>query len=138
MKQKLQLALVSGMLFLSANSFGQTAHTYLDIKVNVVSTNLYYGEANSSLDKYKKSARGIQAGDAAFQGKARTRADLALKALWYFHDQAGRDSRPLTRLQHQIRIDCSTKVHAGRARRFVSGQGKAVSVGQAEDAKHRL
>lgn len=77
MKQKFQLALISGMIFLSSTTSGQTvkptsdatkklAHTYLDIKVNVVSTSLYYGESNSSLDEYKKSARGIQAG-IAFQ-----------------------------------------------------------------------
>jgi hypothetical protein len=104
MKQKLQLALVSGMLFLSANSFGQTAHTYLDIKVNVVSTNLYYGEANSSLDKYKKSARGIQAG-IAFQ--AGITPGFSLVPELYFMRKGGilKANNPFTNSKSTLRFN---------------------------------
>ncbi|MBK8788315.1 MAG: PorT family protein [Chitinophagaceae bacterium] len=80
MKQKTQTAILLGMIFLSATTFGQvtkpasatinkekkTAKTYLDLMVNVVSTNINYGGANGSLADYKKSSNGIQAG-ASFQ-----------------------------------------------------------------------
>ncbi|MBK7306944.1 MAG: PorT family protein [Chitinophagaceae bacterium] len=80
MKQKTQTAILLGMIFLSATTFGQvtkpasatinkekkTAKTYLDLMVNVVSTNINYVGANGSLADYKKSSNGIQAG-ASFQ-----------------------------------------------------------------------
>jgi hypothetical protein len=76
MKKKLQTGLILSMLFLSANTFGQTAgteseknkdckktaKTYFDLMVNVASTNISYGDANSSLSDYKKSNNGLQAG----------------------------------------------------------------------------
>jgi len=76
MKKQIKAALVIGMVFLGANTFSQTkevgpekikvvektAKTYLDLMVNVVSTNLNYGSANSSLADYKHSVNGIQAG----------------------------------------------------------------------------
>lgn len=68
------------LMLLFTNTFGQTvtsdyekgdkeyrsAQTYLDIMVNVVSTNINYGGSNSDVADYKKSQRGIQAG-ASFQ-----------------------------------------------------------------------
>ena len=80
MKKTLQTGIILGMIFLSATTFGQTkgseskkvkegkktAKTYLDLMVNVVSTNLNYGGSNSDLSDYKKSNNGIQAG-ASFQ-----------------------------------------------------------------------
>jgi hypothetical protein len=80
MKKKVQTGLILSMMFLSATTFGQTketeskklnerrktAKTYLDLMVNVVSTNLNYGGSNSDLSDYKKSNNGIQAG-ASFQ-----------------------------------------------------------------------
>jgi len=76
MKQQLQTGLVLGMILLAATTFGQasetasvqkndgskTAKTYLDLMINVVSTNLNYGPSNSSFADYKKSNNGIQAG----------------------------------------------------------------------------
>ncbi len=76
MKQKVQFLSILGMMFLSAAAFGQTKmpesikteqgkktpKTYLDLMVNVVSTNLNYGGSNSDLADYKKSANGIHAG----------------------------------------------------------------------------
>jgi hypothetical protein len=76
MKKNMKTGLVIGMVFLCANIFGQTmdlsqnkteddtktATTYLDLMVNVVSTNLNYGSSNSSLADYKKPVNGIQAG----------------------------------------------------------------------------
>lgn len=80
MKQKLTTGLLLSMIFLSVATFGQTnvavskkanneskrAKTYLDLMVNVVSTNLNYGGSNTSMGDYKKAANGIQAG-ASFQ-----------------------------------------------------------------------
>ncbi len=80
MKKMVQTGLVMSMIFLSAATFGQTkapdatkktdgkktAKTYLDLMINVVATNLNYGDANSGLADYKKTANGIQAG-ASFQ-----------------------------------------------------------------------
>ena len=80
MKRAIQAGLLIGAIFLYSNTFGQTkksgsekseagkttAKTYLDLMINVVSTNINYGEANSGLADYKKSANGIQAG-ASFQ-----------------------------------------------------------------------
>ena len=76
MKKQIHAALLIGMVFLCANTFGQTtesgpvktkavektAKSYLDLMVNVVSTNLNYGSSNSALADYKKSVNGIQAG----------------------------------------------------------------------------
>jgi hypothetical protein len=89
MKKQIQTALVAGMIFLCANTFGQTtelgpekikkaektAETYLDLMVNVVSTNLNYGSSNSALADYKKSVNGIQAG-LSFQGGITSRFSL--------------------------------------------------------------
>ena len=76
MKQKVQTGIVLGMIFLSATAFGQTtntgseqksegkktAKTYLDLMINLVSTNLNYGASNSTLADHKKATNGIQAG----------------------------------------------------------------------------
>ena len=104
MKQKFQLALLSGMFFISATSSGQTAHTYLDIKVNVVSTNLYYGKSNSSLDAYKKSARGIQAG-IAFQ--AGITPGFSLVPELYFMRKGGilKANNPFTNSESTLRFN---------------------------------
>jgi len=80
MKKAVHIGFVISMIFLSAATFGQTqqpgfkaakenkntAKTYLDLMINVVSTNLNYGSANSSFADYRKSNNGIQAG-ASFQ-----------------------------------------------------------------------
>ncbi len=89
MKKQIQTALLIGMIFLCANTFGQTtelgpgkikkadktAKTYLDLMVNVVSTNLNYGSSNMALADYKKSVNGIQAG-LSFQAGITSRFSL--------------------------------------------------------------
>lgn len=93
MKKNLRTALIVSMIILSTNVFGQakddkkTAKTYLDLMVNVVSTNLNYGGANSALDDYKKSANGIQAG-ASFQ--AGIRPALSLVSELYYIRKGGK------------------------------------------------
>lgn len=81
MKHKQQTGILLILIFLSGGAFTQTNHTsveetsngkkspktYLDLIVNVASTNLNYGVKNSALSDYKKSNNGIQVG-ASFQG----------------------------------------------------------------------
>ncbi|MDB5278581.1 MAG: PorT family protein [Ferruginibacter sp.] len=46
----------------------KTAKTYFDLMINVVSTHLNYGSANSELADYKKTTNGIQAGASFLAG----------------------------------------------------------------------
>src|ERR1700709_2500216 len=69
MKKTLQTGLLLlSIIFLAPRAFGQTtdtvktAKTYLDPVINLVSTNLNYGAANSTLSDYKKSVLGAQVG----------------------------------------------------------------------------
>lgn len=76
MKKKVQTGMLMTLLFVSAAAFGQTQEsttgntgltrkpvkTYVDLMVNMASTNLNYGAANSALKDYKESTKGIQAG----------------------------------------------------------------------------
>ena len=109
MKKVAQTGFIISMIFLSATTFGQTtltesnnvnegkktAKTYFDLMVNVVSTNLNYGGANNSLDDYKKSNNGIQAG-ASFQ--AGITAGFSLVSELYFMRKGGKlkANNPLT------------------------------------------
>jgi hypothetical protein len=108
MKKKVQTALVIGMIFLSANAFGQTnqggsekinngrvTETYFDLLLNVASTNFNYGKANSSLSDYKKSSPGIQIG-VSFQ--AGITPAFSLVSELYYMKQGGslKAGNPLT------------------------------------------
>ena len=79
MKKNVKIGIVLSMIFLSRNTFAQTnetvsvkiktdkvTETYLDLVLNVVSTNLNYGKSNSAFSSYKKSVFGGQLG-ASFQ-----------------------------------------------------------------------
>lgn len=101
MKKQIQIAFAAGMIFLCANTYGQTkesrpekikkadktAKTYLDLMVNIVSTNLNYGSANSALADYKKSVNGIQAG-MSFQAGITSRFSLVTDL--YFMKKGGK------------------------------------------------
>lgn len=116
--KKIQAGLIISMIILSTNSFGQTkgveskkvndgkktAKTYLDLMVNVVSTNLNYGEANSSLADYKKSVNGIQAG-ASFQ--AGITPVFSLVSELYFMRKGGKlkTNNPLTSSESSLRLN---------------------------------
>lgn len=109
MKKQVQAGLILGMIFLCANSFGQTtalgskklkddtktAKTYLDLMVNVVSSSLNYGGSNSNLSDYKKSNHGIQAG-VSFQ--AGITPSFSLVSELYFMRKGGqlKAGNPLT------------------------------------------
>lgn len=106
------------MIILSTNSFGQTkgveskkvndgkktAKTYLDLMVNVVSTNFNYGGENSNLADYKKSNNGIQAG-ASFQ--AGITPGFSLVSELYFMRKGGKlkTNNPLTSSQSSLRLN---------------------------------
>ena len=79
MKQNMKIGIILSMIFLSRSTFAQTnemvsekiktdkaTETYLDLVLNVVSTNLNYGKSNSAFSNYKKSVFGGQLG-ASFQ-----------------------------------------------------------------------
>jgi hypothetical protein len=118
MKKVVQTGFIISMIFLSANTFGQTqssesnnvneggktAKTYLDLMVNVVSTNLNYGSANSSLDDYKKSNNGIQAG-ASFQ--AGITPGFSLVTELYFMRKGGKlkINNPLTTSESTLHLN---------------------------------
>jgi Outer membrane protein beta-barrel domain len=118
MKKKLQTGLILSMIFLSANTFGQTevpgskkstdvkktAKTYLDLMVNVVSTNINYGEANSAMTDYKKTANGIQAG-ASFQ--AGITPGFSIVSELYFMRKGGKlkANNPLTTSESSLRLN---------------------------------
>ncbi|MFT3678856.1 MAG: porin family protein [Ferruginibacter sp.] len=118
MKKKVQTGCLIGMLLLSATTFAQTtiqepqkvsndkrtAKTYLDLMVNVASTNINYGSSNSSLADYRKSTKGIQAG-ISFQ--AGITAAFSLVAEFYYIRKGGelKQNNPLTNDQSTIRLN---------------------------------
>jgi hypothetical protein len=118
MKRMIQTALIVNMIFLSAVTFGQTkepeskmreddkktAKTYLDLMVNVVSTNLNYGGSNSALADYKKSTHGIQAG-ASFQ--AGITPGFSLVPELYFMKKGGKlkANNPLSANESTLRFN---------------------------------
>jgi Outer membrane protein beta-barrel domain len=131
MKKTITTLAVS-MLYLSATVFSQTlpgqsgasgntkkpAKTYLDLMINVVSTNFNYGDANSSLADYKKSGNGIQAG-ASFQAGITHR--FSLVAELYFIRKGGKlkTGNPLTVSESNLRFNTIewpllARFHCGR------------------------
>ena len=116
--KKLKTVFVTGMVFLFTNSFAQsaqsgsekikndkkTAKTYLDIMVNLVSTNLNYGRSNSTLADYKKSTNGIQAG-VTFQ--AGITPSISLVSELYFMRKGGKlkANNPLTTSESTLRLN---------------------------------
>lgn len=132
MKQKVQTAVLLGMIFLSATTFGQTrepeygkttdgkktAKTYLDLMVNMVSTSLHYGESNSARADYKQSLNGIHAG-ASFQ--AGITPAFSLVSELYFIRKGGKlkANNPLTTGASSLRLNTLelpvlARFHVGR------------------------
>jgi hypothetical protein len=118
MKMNIKTGLVIGMVFLYVNTFGQTkelrlkkisddkktTETYLDLMVNVVSTNLNYGGSNSALADYKKSVNGIQAG-LSFQ--AGITPGFSLVSDLYFLKKGGKlkSNNPLFASESTLRLN---------------------------------
>jgi hypothetical protein len=132
MKQNLQTALLLSVMFLSTAAFAQTsrpdaeasakekktAKTYLDLMVNVTSTNINYGDQNSALSDYKKSNKGIQAGASIQAGL--TPAFSLVSELYYL--RKGGTLKAGNSLTHQesslrlntIELPVLARFHAGR------------------------
>lgn len=118
MKQVLETGLVVSMILLSVATFGQTQtnaiiksgtdkkipKTYLDLMINVVSSNLNYGEDNISLTDYKKPMNGIQAG-ASFQ--AGITPGFSLVPELYFMRKGGKlkANNPFTTSESSLRLN---------------------------------
>lgn len=118
MKKKLQAGLIISMIILSTNAFSQTKQpesrkindgkktpkTYLDLMVNVVSTNLNYGASNRALANYKKANNGVQAG-ASFQ--AGIAPGFSLVSELYFMRKGGnlKANNPLTNNESTLRLN---------------------------------
>ncbi|MEJ7913334.1 MAG: porin family protein [Chitinophagaceae bacterium] len=117
MKKQLQTGLILSMMFLSANTFGQTtgsrsdaikngnekAKTYVAILFKLVNTDLNYGSSNSALADSKKSLPGVQVG-ASFQ--AGITPALSLVPELYFITKGGRltENKSLNISQTKLRL----------------------------------
>lgn len=109
MKKTLRTGFLLGMIILASSAFGQTtdtvktAKTYLDPVINLVSTNLNYGSANSALSDYKKSVLGAQVG-VSFQ--AGITPAFSLVSELYFSMKGGKlkTNNPLTINESTIRL----------------------------------
>jgi Outer membrane protein beta-barrel domain len=116
MKKTTQIGLILGMIILSQNLFGQTNElgsekikekvtqkTYLDLVLNVVSTNLNYGSSNSALADYKKATMGGQLGVAFRTGIS---SNVSLVSELYFLMKGGslQANNPLTTNKTTLRL----------------------------------
>lgn len=109
MKKTLYAGLVLSMIFLSSAAFSETtdtvktAKTYLDPVINLVSTNLNYGAANSALSDYKKSILGAQIG-VSFQ--AGITPAFSLVSELYFSTKGGKlkTGNPFTTNESTVRL----------------------------------
>lgn len=132
MKQILQPVLLLGVIFLSAGAFGQTTQTsaaeasndkrstktYLNLFVNIASTNLNYGSQNRALSDYKKSNNGIQAG-ASFQ--AGITPDFSLVTELYYLRKGGKlktgnslSNKETTLRLNTVELPVLARFHAGK------------------------
>lgn len=150
MKKKLQAGIIICIIILSTNAFGQTkrmelkkadvgkktAKTYLDLMINVVSTNLNYGGSNSSLSDYKKSNNGIQAG-ASFQ--AGITPGFSIVSELYFIRKGGKlkANNPLTTNESTLHLNTLelpvlTRFHFGK---FYVNAGPSIAYTLSGDRK---
>jgi hypothetical protein len=118
MKKMKNFVPIITMFLLVATAYGQTpapelkrnepdaktAKTYFDLMVNVVSTNINYGESNSILADSKKSNNGIQAG-ASFQ--AGITPAFSLVSELYFIRKGGilKANNPLSTSESNLRLN---------------------------------
>jgi len=116
--KNLKTVFVIGIVFLFTNSFAQSTglsseriinakkavHTYLDLMVNGVSTNINYGGSNNILSDYKKSVKGIQAGLSFQAGITPT---FSLVSELYYIRKGGKlkANNPLTTYESRLMIN---------------------------------
>ncbi|MBA4852417.1 PorT family protein [Emticicia sp. BO119] len=130
------------IIFLSALTFGQaqeatrikqkTANTYIDIMVNMASTNLNYGASNTALSDYKKSAKGIQAGVSVQKGITPA---FSLVTELYFMRKGGKltASNPFTSAESNLRLNTLelpvlARVHIGKVLYLNAGPSVAYNM----------
>ena len=116
MKQNMKIGIILIMIFLSRNTFAQTnemvsekiktdkvTETYLDVLLNLVSTNVNYGKSNSDFSNYKKSVFGAQLG-ASFQAGITPTFSLVPEV--YFIMKGGKleENNPLTGKKTTLRL----------------------------------
>jgi hypothetical protein len=115
MKNQLQKGLILGMIVLSGNIFGQQnsgaeptknnrlTKTRFEFVLNLLTTNLNYGKANSSLADYKKSILSPQVG-VSMQVRIAPRFTLVQEL--YFITKGGRleSNNPLTSSKTALRL----------------------------------
>lgn len=102
----MQLGLILGVIILYHNSFSQSsqpekvklaqvAETHLDLVLNLVATNLYYGKSNSALADYRKSTLNPQVG---LSMQAGVTPNFSLVPELYFMMKGGKleSNNPLT------------------------------------------
>lgn len=131
MKKTVRPGLILSLMFLSGVAFSQveglqssnanerkTPKTYFDLMVNVVSTNVNYGELNSTLADYRKSANRIQAG-VSFQ--AGITPHFSLVSELYFMQKGGKlkANNPLnggesSLLLNSIELPILARLHIGK------------------------
>ncbi len=130
--KKLKTAFVIAMISLLTNSFAQstgfesetvkhdnkTAKTYLDLMVNMVSTNINYGGSNNIVADYKKATNGIQAG-ISFQ--AGITPAFSLVSEFYYMRKGGKlkANNPLTANESALRLNTLelpvlARIHVGK------------------------
>jgi hypothetical protein len=118
MKKNVQSGMLLSIMLVSAVAFGQaqestsnnkihkqkSAGTYVDLMVNMASSNLNYGASNSGLSEYKKSARGIQAGVSVQAGISPW---FSLVSELYFMRKGGKleANNPLTTSASSLRLN---------------------------------
>ena len=117
MNKKIQTALVAGMIFLCANTFGQsvelapekphdatiTSRHHFGFLINVASTSLNYGGSNSAFTDYKKSINGLQIG-ASFQNDFTTKFSLVSELYFMMKGGKLKADNPLTTQKSTLRF----------------------------------
>lgn len=132
MTKVVKIGIILSMIFLSANVFSQsnqlrlrtnkdnmkTAKTYLDLMINMESTNLNYGSSNNSLADYKEPVKGIQAG-VSFQAGITSRFSLVSEL--YFMKKGGKllANNPLSANESTLRLNTLelpilARIHLGK------------------------
>jgi hypothetical protein len=131
MGKTVQTGLILSMIFLSQNSFGQTmesgskkiktdklTETYLDLVLNVVSTNINYGKSNSTYADYKKLVFGGQVG-VSFQGGITPNFSLVSELYFIMKGDKLTANNPLTVDKSVLRfytleLPVLARVHVGK------------------------
>jgi hypothetical protein len=130
MKKHIHSVIIVALISLSSNVFSQTLEnvesakttkapkSYFGLVLNLVSTNLNYGDANTALSDYKKSNKGLQAG-VTFQGGITSR--VSVLGEFYFLMRGGqlKSDNSLTAAKSSLRfysleLPVLARVHFGR------------------------